>query len=154
VIERQQDIWAAGEKAHAIVITTNGSINANGTAVMGRGVALEAKERWPRLPHMLGYWLKTTGVRGGPHLYIIPPRSLYRQPWALVCFPVKYLWKQHASPVLIEQSIKELIDSADMFRWQRVVMARPGCGNGNLDWESQVKPLCARLDDRFLVVWK
>lgn len=71
-----------------------------------------------------------------------------------MCFPVKYEWKQHASPVLIEQSIKELIDSAEMFHWRRIVMARPGCGNGNLDWDTVVKPLCAGLDDRFLVVHK
>ena len=151
--ERQVDIWEAARNADAVVITTNGSIKSNRAAVMGRGVALEAKEKWPRLPHMLGQWLHLSD-RAGPHLFVVPPRSLSNQPFAIVCFPVKFEWKMHAAPVLVARSLKELVDSAEMFDWKRIVLPRPGCGNGGLDWDRDVKPLCAELDDRFLVVHK
>lgn len=151
--EQQIDIWEAARNAQAVCITTNGTVKSNGRAVMGRGVALEAAGRWPKLPSMLGQWLSTTGG-AGPHLFVIPKNSLRDQPFALVCFPVKFEWNMHAAPILVAQSIKELVDSAEIFGWQRVVLPRPGCGNGSLDWDRDVKPLCAPLDDRFLVVWK
>jgi len=37
------NIWNYYNKGNWIVITTNGTIKKNGEAVMGRGVALEAK---------------------------------------------------------------------------------------------------------------
>jgi hypothetical protein len=41
---------------------------------------------------------------------------------------------------------------ADKFRWQHIVMPRPGCGNGGLDW-ADVEPVLSKLlDDRFTVI--
>ena len=150
--ERHEDIWQAARTAQAVCITTNGSIKGNGSAVLGAGVALEAKTRWPNLPHLLGQWLQTTGG-AGPHVFIIPANTWRGQPFVLVCVPVKHRWDEPADLTLIDQSLRELIDSADIYNWQRVVLPRPGCGNGGLTWEV-VEPLCRQLDDRFLVVYK
>jgi len=48
------DIWDFYEKGFWIVITTNGNVKDNGEAVMGKGIALQARQRYPLLPSMLG----------------------------------------------------------------------------------------------------
>lgn len=48
------NIWDYHEKGYWIVITTNGTVKANGEAVMGRGVALQAKRKYQGLPWRLG----------------------------------------------------------------------------------------------------
>jgi len=48
------DIWDFHAKGNWIVITTNGTVKSNGEAVMGRGVTLQAKQRFPNLSHELG----------------------------------------------------------------------------------------------------
>lgn len=62
-------------------------------------------------------------------------------------------WACRASLTLIEQSTIELKDL--IFRsgcWSCVVLPRPGCGAGELDWKD-VKPILEKhLDDRFYVI--
>lgn len=157
MIEQRIDLWAAGDAADAVVITTNGTITGRGLGVMGRGCALEAATRYNAtrrstgrhrqmtLQRLLGRYLAERGNHVG---VLLPP-----PPVTLVVFPVKHEWMQEADPVLISQSVHELIALADRLGWTRVVLPRPGCGNGGLTWD-QVRPLCYPLDDRFLVVTK
>jgi len=53
---------------------------------------------------------------------------------------------------LIRQSARQLVEMADKFGWGSVVLPRPGCGNGGLDWDDVRPILEAILDDRFTVV--
>lgn len=58
-----------------------------------------------------------------------------------------------ADPALIAQSCLELVALADAHGWRRVLLPRPGCGAGGLDWAHDVRPrLCDLLDDRFTVI--
>jgi len=53
-------LWSWYHKPKTVVlITTNGSIKSDGTAVMGRGCAKQAAERLPHLPGTLGYAIAT-----------------------------------------------------------------------------------------------
>lgn len=37
--------------------------------------------------------------------------------------------------------------------WRYILLPRPGCGNGSLNWERDVRPVLAPvLDDRFSVI--
>ena len=47
-----------------ICITTNSILNKNGELVMGAGVALEAKQRFPELPKVYGSKIKKMGLVG------------------------------------------------------------------------------------------
>lgn len=141
------NIWDYHAKGHWIVITTSGSVSKDGAAVMGRGVALQAKQRFPELPEELGYRLSYEGN--------LPFE--FRQ-YRILTFPVKSEWWQRANVDLIEQSWIHLrcvvVDELTVFRQliPPIYMVRPGCGNGGLDWED-VKPILEKyLDDRFVVV--
>ena len=143
--EELRDLWSYSiDDCDARVITTNGTVKASGRAVMGRGVAKQAKDRYIGIEKLLGMVLKTQGN----HVEI-----LIHKPLALVMFPVKHEWHELADLELIAQSARELVSFADVMGWKRVVLPRPGCGNGGLKWESQVRPiLLSVLDDRFTVV--
>lgn len=142
--ELHGDIWDFHAKGRYICITTNGSINKLGRAVMGRGVAREAAIRFPELPNQLGRTIQNYGN----HTNVFPE---YR----VICLPVKHQWHQTADMDLIKRSCQEMVQGLRMWGFkaeEEFALVRPGCGNGNLNW-SDVKPMLEKiLDDRFLVV--
>lgn len=137
------NIWDYHDKGEWIVITTNGSIRKDGACVMGRGIALQAKQRYPKLPFGLGKLLADEDY--GNYNYAF---SQYR----IITFPVKLKWYQKASLPLIHNSTVGLLRKIMELRLENVYMVRPGCGNGGLDW-TDVKPILEEyLDDRFIIV--
>jgi hypothetical protein len=70
----------------------------------------------------------------------------------LIAFPVKHVWSDPADPDLIVASAHSLVCLADQRGWQRVLIPRPGCGNGRLNWADVRALLADILDDRFVVV--
>lgn len=147
-------------------ITTNGYIKRNGEAVMGRGVAQQAAKRWPSLPLRLGQKIKRHGN-------IVQPIPGPWDGYELISFPVKHHWQQPAcltggkdcpglgpwplvgSPQcsgLIVRSANQLVALTERNGWRMVMLPRPGCGNGGLDWTA-VEPILRNiLDIRFVVV--
>jgi len=141
--EIKGNIWDFHERSW-VVITTNGSVKRNGEVVMGRGVALQAKKKFPDLPKILG-----NCINGpiGNHVTLQPI-------FHLLTFPVKHNWYEKADLKLIKRSCEELLETVDILK-PPFYMVRPGCGNGGLSWEKEVKPILEKyLDDRFIVVEK
>jgi hypothetical protein len=148
LLEAEGNIW--GFSGDAYVITTNGFVKKDGKAVMGRGIAKQAAERHTWLPKLLGESLKARGNHVDVFQSIVGSNEM--SPMVLITFPVKTVWWEKADPALIERSAHELVDAVAATRWKRIIMPRPGCGNGQLDW-NHVKPIIEPiLDDRFLVV--
>jgi hypothetical protein len=141
MIEISGDIWKYHDAGFPIVITTNGDINSRGQCVMGRGVALDTKTRYPEFPKVLAKHLNKYGNRVG-----------YFQSYNIFTFPTKHHWFEKSDPVLIENSARQLYMAAGWMDFDKVYLVRPGCSNGKLQW-SDVKPRIAKyLDDRFIVV--
>ncbi|WP_281185023.1 ADP-ribose-binding protein [Trichlorobacter lovleyi] len=137
--EMQVDIWSYQGQA-VIAITTNGSLTRDGRAIMGKGVAKQAAERFPELRHQLGRLLQ---VRGN-HVHEIM--------LGLVSFPVEETPYSLPELRLIRRSAEELRLLADQCGWTQVLVPRPGCGGGGMPWQ-EVRPLLEELfDDRFIVV--
>ena len=137
--ELNTDIWSFWGMA-VIAITTNGSNTRDGHSIPGRGVAREAAERFPELRQRLGELLQT----GGNHVHEIMP--------GLVSFPVEDTPFSQPDKRLIRQSAAELRQLADKQGWHLIVVPRPGCGGGGLNW-LEVRPLLEDLfDERFIVV--
>ncbi|RNC67761.1 MAG: ADP-ribose-binding protein [Desulfuromonadales bacterium] len=139
MIEATGNIWDHLGTA-IICITTNGHLTKNGEAVLGRGCARQAQERFPDLPARLGALLSG----GGNHVHILGD--------GLVSFPVEESPWAAPDLRLIRCSAEELRALADREGWPRIIVPRPGCGGGGLAWQD-VRPLLADiLDDRFTVI--
>lgn len=124
------------------VITTNGFIKSDGSAVMGRGTAVQAARKWPVFPKLLGKRIRDHGNR--VHLFKFGPSNI-------ITFPVKHNWWEQADLELIAQSTLQLHRFAKKKSACTILMPRAGCGNGRLDWKD-VRPILARLPDNVCVV--
>ncbi len=143
------DIWDYHGKGYWIVITTNGTLNTKGEAVMGKGIALQAKQRYPELPSELGKQIKGCSLPYGEYTQGNNLKVFYL--YKITTFPTKHNWWEKADLVLIEESCRQL-QSACHGNQDTKYLVRPGCGVGQLNWKD-VKPILEKyLDDRFIVV--
>lgn len=137
------DLWRLPGDARCI--TVNGATRKDGTAVMGRGTAAQAAQRYPRLPKILGESIR----RRGNHVVdlFMPGEPM------LISFPVKHHWRQPADLALIGRSCGELMDLADRMGLEAILLTRPGCGNGRLAWAEVGPAIAPLLDDRVTIVY-
>jgi len=146
-------------KADVICIPTNNYINSSNENVMGKGLALQAKELFPSLPKDIG-----TALGFGPTTHIVKNVDGTK----IVIFPTKpnhcfvnrmksnivsyvrnkynykdkvpgYYAKSNLS--MIEQSAYAIEHLAKILNWKTVIIPKVGCGAGELDWEEDIKPL-------------
>jgi len=133
------DLWDFLGKA-VVAITTNGAVTRKGEASLGRGCARQAAERFPGLALRLGSAI----AEHGNHVAYLGD--------GIVSFPVEHTPYEAPDLRLIARSAMELASLADSMGWDTVVVPRPGCGGGGLEW-NDVRPILERyLDDRFLVI--
>lgn len=143
MIEKQGNIWTRYcQPNEFLCVTTNSTLNNKLELVMGAGVALEAKKRMPWLPYFLG---PTAG--GQEYNFRICPNNI-------IALQTKFHWKDPSPLDLIERSVRAL--SLQMRHYPNFIinMTRPGCGHGQLSWETQVKPICEDfLKGERWVIW-
>lgn len=139
------DIWGFHRQGNWVVIPTNGTVKSNGDAVMGRGLALEAKTKFPDIQHRLGFQLRMMSS----------PPKVTDVGHNIITFPVKYRWMEIANLELIGKSCVDLVDFIAVHPWlykPPIYLPRVGCGNGRLNWKD-VRPILEKyLDERFIVV--
>ena len=146
------NIWEYHAKGNTICITTNGTLKKNGNAVMGAGVAKQAATVFPDIRQALGEEIADKGNE-----------LFFFQDMNIINFPVKHNWYENADIELIKKSCKQLQEIANFHAdtYGRhinlvkfpIILPRPGCGNGKLDWEIEVKPVLQKmLDDKIMVI--
>ena len=144
--EIQQDFWLVYKEYDAIVCPTNGVVKKNGELVMGGGLALQFKQRFPYIPYVWGQSVKQRGNLLAKYAHDgsgLP---------ALVSFPSKHHWKDSSDLGLIARSAAELEECADYQGYEKVLVPKVGCGLGGLTWD-QVRPVLEkRLDQRFTII--
>lgn len=150
----------------ALVITTNGFVKKDGSYVMGRGIAKQIANMFPRVPKILGEQI----LRHGNKVHHLTESQ------TLISFPVKATseiydgtnavahmvknlklgdkvpgWACKARIDIIEKSLQEIVELADNNpHWKRILIPKVGCGAGELDFKV-IKPLMEQyLDDRFI----
>lgn len=154
------DLFDLANVFDVICITTNGFVKNNGSAVMGRGCAYTASQKWPTVPITLGKKLSTGlnvpyylgNIVAGEFISQIP-QTLSGKLTEIWSFPVKHNWWEKADLNLIKQSAILMVEEANhRYSWKNIAIPRPGCGNGQLSW-SDVRPVIDDiLDDRFVLV--
>ena len=111
----------------------------NCVGVMGKGIALEFKKRFP---DMYDDYVKRCGrdeVKPGiPYLYktLFPPQ--------IINFPTKDHWKSISKISDIERGLQFLLDHYQGWGITSLAIPPLGCGNGQLDWRI-VGPLIYRF---------
>jgi hypothetical protein len=146
---------------NAICIPTNCSVE-NGINPMGGGCAAEAARRWKALPSHLGSFLEC--MPNVPCLMAKVDRSTHEMidsyfpsdvnnPIHIWSYPTMHEIGEPANLDLVIRSAQLMVEAADIFRYQKVMMVRNGCGIGGLSWDLEVKPALSQiLDDRFYIV--
>ncbi len=137
--------WKESHKYDVLCVTTNGCRNKRGCLIMGKGIALEFKLRYPGIDLILGQKLKWNGniptllEIGGTHV---------------LTFPTKTHWSGTAKLDLIEQSAERIVHiiNKEFLPTVKVLMPRPGCGLGRLNWEDVGPILENYFDDRFTII--
>jgi len=156
------NIWKYFNKDSYLVFTTNGYVKDNCECVMGRGIALDVKNRYPNIPLILGNLI----IKKGNRVFKIDN---------LISFPVKPVneinngtnvvnhmknkfkiedvvpgWACKARLDIIETSTKQLVRLVNKLNIKNILIVRPGCGNGELNWKDVKLILDKYLDDRFI----
>jgi uncharacterized protein YwgA/O-acetyl-ADP-ribose deacetylase (regulator of RNase III) len=118
---RSGNLFESG--AQAIVITVNC------VGVMGKGIALEAKERYPDLFKEYVELCASKKVRLGRPVYVsrlIPPSFLL--------FPTKDHWRSVSKLADIEEGLRYLAEHHREWKISSIAVPPLGCGYGGLEW--------------------
>lgn len=121
-------------------VTTNGVVKKDGTCVMGRGCALEARNKYPGLDKELGELISKYGT----DVYLFEKYKLFT-------FPTKHHWYDKSDLRLIGDSAISLETIARQAPEETFLLPRPGCNNGRLRWE-QVERVIRFLPDNVLII--
>jgi O-acetyl-ADP-ribose deacetylase (regulator of RNase III) len=107
----------------------------NTVGVMGKGIALEFKQRYPDMFEQYQQLCKTGQFSVG-QLW------LYKSPakWILN-FPTKQHWKDKSRLEYIEVGLQKFVETYREQGIESIAFPQLGCGYGGLDWETQVYPL-------------
>jgi O-acetyl-ADP-ribose deacetylase (regulator of RNase III)/uncharacterized protein YwgA len=128
----------------------------NCVGIMGKGVALEFKRRWPDNFKKYKKLCDSKSLRPGS-LYIHDLNNLFgsNTPKFIINFPTKDHWRAKSQLEFVEDGLDALADALRNFPIGSIALPPLGCGNGGLDWEV-VRPLIvdklAHLNDVQIIV--
>ena len=122
------------EPVEAIVNTVNS------VGVMGKGVALEFKRRWPANFEAYRKACAAHEVAPGKMLVFDRGGLVADGVRYLVNFPTKTHWRSKSKLSYIEEGLSDLVRVIYEFDISSIALPPLGCGNGGLDW-ADVKPL-------------
>jgi O-acetyl-ADP-ribose deacetylase (regulator of RNase III) len=107
----------------------------NTVGVMGRGIALEFKRLFPEMYRQY----RELCEQGQFEIGML---WLYKSPnkWVLN-FPTKKHWRNPSHVEYVEAGLRKFVDSYADLGVHSIAFPALGCGNGRLDFETQVKPL-------------
>jgi O-acetyl-ADP-ribose deacetylase (regulator of RNase III) len=109
----------------------------NCVGVMGKGVALAFKTRFPGIMPAYQQACRSKALRPGTSL-ILPLPGLPSQAW--VAMATKDHWRDPSRLAWVEAALDDLARRATERGVRSIALPPPGCGNGGLDWRI-VEPL-------------
>jgi O-acetyl-ADP-ribose deacetylase (regulator of RNase III)/uncharacterized glyoxalase superfamily protein PhnB len=114
-------------EAQALVNTVNT------VGVMGKGIALQFKTRFPNNYKLYAIACDAKEVQIGK-LFITEEESLLNGKKIIINFPTKTSWRKPSEYSYIEEGLKELVKIIQERGIQSIAIPPLGAGNGGLDW--------------------
>ena len=119
----------------------------NKVGVMGKGLALEFKQCFPLTARMYFEWCRRVDLK--PEILVARSETEKR---IIVFLPTKTDWRKPADLDLIEDGLRcfvKGIQQTQTLEQEGLVIRsasfpKLGCGLGQLDWDTQVRPLMER----------
>jgi len=113
----------------------------NCVGVMGKGVALEFKNRWPANFKAYKKLCDAKALAPG-QMFIFDTKELFTSegPRFLVNFPTKAHWRSKSKLSYVADGLDALAEKIKYHNIKSIAIPPLGCGNGGLDW-IDVKPL-------------
>ena len=113
----------------------------NCVGVMGKGIALQFKNKWPENFRAYEAACKTKQVRPG-RMFVFDSGGLVK-PNYIINFPTKDHWRGKSRIEFIRDGLVDLVAQVKRLRIRSIAIPPLGCGNGGLDW-NEVRPLIER----------
>ena len=110
----------------------------NCVGVMGKGIALQFKCRWPTNFIEYASACKAGAVRPGKML--VHHLDGFLLPRYIVNFPTKAHWREPSRIEFVRDGLGDLVAQIQNLQIRSIAIPALGCGNGGLDW-SDVRPL-------------
>jgi O-acetyl-ADP-ribose deacetylase (regulator of RNase III) len=104
----------------------------NCVGVMGKGIALQFKQRWPE--NFKAYEAACKRKELSPGKMFIHDLGEWATPRFIVNFPTKVHWRGDSKVEYIEVGLRDLVDQVKRLRIGSISIPPLGCGNGGLDW--------------------
>ena len=111
----------------------------NTVGVMGKGIALQFKKKFPGNFKAYERACKNEKVRVGK-MFTVSLDSL-TNPQYVINFPTKQHWKGRSRIEYVRDGLEDLLHEIERLDIHSIALLPLGCGNGGLDWESEVRPL-------------
>ena len=125
------------------------TVNRNG--VMGKGLALQFKQRYPEMFDEYKLACKRKQIYIGGDLWLWDYIDMYR-PKKILCFATKEDWWNPSKLVWIERGLKTFVENYKYWNITSIAWPKLGCTNGKLDWENEVKPLMVKYLDNINIM--
>ena len=110
----------------------------NCVGVMGKGIALQFKNKWPDNFAEYAAACKAGQVRPG-RMFIHDSGGLVK-PNYIINFPTKDHWRGASKMAFIRDGLVDLVTQVRRLGIRSIAIPPLGCGNGGLDW-TEVRPL-------------
>jgi O-acetyl-ADP-ribose deacetylase (regulator of RNase III) len=110
----------------------------NTVGVMGKGIALQFKERFPKNFKIYAAACKNNEAAIGKMLVV--KETVIGGEKIIVNFPTKTDWKSNSKYSYIEEGLKDLVKIIEKYTIKSIAIPPLGCGNGGLEWD-KVKEL-------------
>lgn len=117
----------------------------NTVGVMGKGIALQFKERFPTNFKIYAAECKANRVQIGKML-VVKENSMYGEK-LIINFPTKTEWFKKSQYNYIEEGLKDLRKVIEIYQIKSIAIPPLGSGNGGLKWDNVKQLLNKYLED-------
>lgn len=113
----------------------------NCVGVMGKGIALQFRNKWPA--NFTAYERACKAGEVQPGRMFVFDAGAYAQPHYIINFPTKDHWRGKSQLSFIKDGLGDLIAQVRRLGIRSIAIPPLGCGNGGLEW-TDVRPLIER----------